>query len=410
MARDILQRGRCRGRLLTVALIVAAAPVYAQTAPPDPDAEATMRFGPFSLRSTIALTNVGVDTNVFNAADVDAPQSDFTMTLTPTTDWWLRMGRTWFNGRVDVDWVYYRRFASERSANSEYLVGVSRTFNRLSLRGSVRHLSTRDRPGFEIDARSQRVERDLDGAIDMRVMAKTHIGVKATRRNTAFDKAAVFRSVNLALELDRARTSRSVTVRHVWTPLTTVSLEIAREAERFVFSSLRDADSTRIAGQLSFQPLALITGDAALAYRRYTPLTAGVPVFRGMTTAVNLSYRLLGTTRLGLQVARDVQPSYDIDQPYYLETGVTGSVQQQVFGPFDVLGRIGSRSLAYRNRVGVDTADRTDRVREIGIGGGYRLGTDKRIGITLDRPVRTSTIDRNRYSGIRVGVSLSYER
>ena len=371
-----------------------------------------MRFGPFSLRSTFGLTNVGVDTNVFNATDTDRPQSDFTMTFTPTTDWWFRMGRTWISGRVDVDWVYYRRFASERSANSEYLIGVSRGFNRLSLKGGARRYNTRERPGFEIDARSQRVETDWDGLVEMRVLAKTHVGVRAQRRRIAFDKAAVFRDVNLALELDRSRTSRALVVRHLWTPLTTLSLEIGREAERFVFSSLRDSDSTRISGMLSFQPLALINGDAAIAYRRYTPLSPVVPPFRGMTTAVNLSYRLLGTSRLSLQAARDVQPSLEIDQPYYLETGVIGSIQQQVFGPFDVLARIGTRRLSYRDRIGApdDLANRTDRVRELGIGSGYRLGTDKRLGVTLDRQTRTSTHDGHQFSGLRFGVSMTYER
>ena len=75
-------------------------PVLAQTPAPDPDAEANIRFGPLSLKSTIALTNLGVDTNVFNQADADQPQSDFTMTFSPTTDVWLRMGRTWITGTV----------------------------------------------------------------------------------------------------------------------------------------------------------------------------------------------------------------------------------------------------------------------------------------------------------------------
>jgi len=414
MARRLFAGAGRRWLPFIVLLFIGVSPAAAQTATPEPepDAEATMRFGPFALRSTIALTNVGVDTNVFNAADVENPQSDFTMTFTPTTDWWLRMGRTWINGRVDVDWVYYRRFASERSANSEYAVGVSRTFNRLALKGGARRLATRDRPGFEIDARSQRVETDWDGLVEMRVLAKTYVGAKALQGKTAFDKAAVFRDVNLALELDRTRTMRSVVVRHLWTPLTTVSLEIGREAERYVFSSLRDADSTRMTGTVNFQPLALVGGNATIGYRGYTPLSASVPAFRGLTTAMNLSYRLFGTTRLGLQAARDVQPSFEIDQPYYLESGLNFSAQQQVFGPFDVLGRIGRRRLAYRDRVGapVDLSNRTDRIREVGIGVGYRLGTDKRFGVTLDRQSRTSTLDGVGYSGARLGVSLTYER
>ena len=89
-----------------------------------------------------------------------------------------------------------------------------------------------------------------------------------------------------------------------------------------------------------------------------------------------------------------------------------GSIQQQVFGPFDVLARIGTRRLSYRDRIGApdDLANRTDRVRELGIGSGYRLGTDKRLGVTLDRQTRTSTHDGHQFSGLRFGVSMTYER
>ena len=85
-----------------------------------------------------------------------------------------------------------------------------------------------------------------------------------------------------------------------------VSLEIGRDHERFVSSLFRDSDSTRITGSVSLLPLALISGDASFGYRRFTPLTSDVPPYRGGTTAVSLSYSLLGTTRLGLEATRDV--------------------------------------------------------------------------------------------------------
>ena len=370
-----------------------------------------MRFGPLALKSTFALSNLGVDSNVFNEADADRPQSDFTMTFTPTTNLWLRMGRTWISGTIDVDWVYYRRFASERSANSNYGVGVSRTLNRLALKGGVSRLSTRDRPGFEIDARSQRFETAFDGEVTMRTFSKTHVGARAWHRRVEFDQAAVFRDASLAQELNRRSSGTAFTVRHDLTPLTSVSLEIGRDHERFVSSPFRDSDSTRITGSVNLQPLALISGDASFGYRRFTPLTSDLPPYRGGTAAVGLSYRLLGTTRLGVEATRDVQPSFEFTQPYYLETGVSGSIQRQVYGSFDVLARTGVRRLAYRNRKGavVQVFNRTDRVRTFGLGAGYRLGLDKRIGFTIDHQNRTSSVDGRQYSGLRYGMSITYE-
>ena len=149
-----------------------------------------------------------------------------------------------------------------------------------------------------------------------------------------------------------------------------------------------------------------------VGYRHFMPRSADVPAYRGATTAVNLSYSLLGITRFGVDVSRDVQPSLEFGQPYYLETGVSGSVQQQVVGPFDVLARIGTRRLAYRDRIGRPLwklSNRTDRVRAFGLGAGYRLGTDKRLGFTIERQNRTSNIDAHGYRGLRFGMSLTYE-
>jgi hypothetical protein len=396
---------------IAVAVVFAAAPVYAQTPTPEPDTEANVRFGPLSLKSTIALSNLGVDTNVFNEADADQPESDFTMTFSPNTDVWLRMGRTWVTGTVQVDWVYYNKFASERAANSAFRIGVDRTFNRVAVKGNARRLSTRDRPGYEIDARSQRFETQYDGEASVRVLSKTSVGATAFSRRTEFDEAAIYREANLSRELDRTTSGAGMVVRHTLTPLTSLGLDVTRERERFITSTFRDSDSTKAIGSVNFQPLALINGSASVGVRLFDPVPQDVPAFNGVITAVNLSYSLLGMTRFGVQASRDIQYSFEFSQPYYLESGITGSVQQQVFGPFDVLGRIGTRGLAYTDRLGaaVVVSNRTDRINLVGIGAGYRMGADKRLGFTLDRLHRTSTVPGRTFTGLRFGLSLTYE-
>lgn len=403
---------RRRGWLLALAAAVVCASPLAAQAPSDPDAEATMRFGPLSAKSTLAVSNIGVDTNVFNATTADRPQSDFTMTFSPLTNLWFRMGRTWIDSTIKVDWVYYKRFASERGANSTYTIGVSRTLNRFRLRGAASHMSTRERPGFEIDVRSQRTERGVEGSFEFRARPKTFVGMRAQRRDVEFDQTATFLETNLSEELNRRVSANAFTIRHELTPLTALSLEITRDHERYDVSSLRDSDSTRVMGRISFQPLALINGSASVGYRRLTPLQGEIPAFRGTIATVGLSYALFGTTRLAINVTRDIQPSFQIDQPYYLETGITGTIQRQVYRSFDILARLGATRLAYRNRIGavVQAPDRTDRVRTFGIGIGYRLGADKRIGFTVDRPTRHSEVERVQYSGLRYGMSVTYER
>ena len=74
--------------------------------------------------------------------------------MTPQTDLWLRMGRSWVTGNVKEDLVWYKTFASERSANHSVKVGWLLPLNRLTFNADTSYLRTRDRPGFEIDARS----------------------------------------------------------------------------------------------------------------------------------------------------------------------------------------------------------------------------------------------------------------
>ena len=59
-------------------------------------------LGPVMLNPTIELTNLGVDTNVFNAP-VGQEKSDFTFTLSPKSDIWMRVGRIWVTGNVRED-------------------------------------------------------------------------------------------------------------------------------------------------------------------------------------------------------------------------------------------------------------------------------------------------------------------
>ena len=85
---------------------VLAAAASAQTLPEGVPETARMHFGRIRLNPTVALTNAGVDDNVFNASDVDHPQSDFTMTLTPKSDLWFPFGRSWVKASVNEDFVY----------------------------------------------------------------------------------------------------------------------------------------------------------------------------------------------------------------------------------------------------------------------------------------------------------------
>ena len=352
-----------------------------------------VHFGRIRLNPTVALTNAGLDDNVFNADDVDNPQSDFTLTLTPRTDIWFPFGRSWVKSSIREDFVYYQEFASERSINSSYRTDVLVPLNRMTFVVGAGYENVRDRPGFEIDARSRHTGGDYHGSVEVHAFGKTYIGTGVKRVHIDFEPDAIFLGRSLRTELTRTTTINDVTVRHELTPVTSVIALIARDGDRFEYSPERDSDSTR----------------AELGFRNFQPLAPLVPAFHGMTMRADVSVTPFGATRIGVQTGRDIQYSLEKEQPYYVETGAGFSVTQGLAGPFDAVGRVGFQRLSYRGLVGVPgLSGRTDAVDSFGGGFGYRVGRDMRIGFNIDRQQRSSDLARHSYGGVRYGTSVTY--
>jgi hypothetical protein len=122
-----------------------------------------------------------------------------------------------------------------------------------------------------------------------------------------------------------------------------------------------------------------------------------------------LKYVLLGSTQLSLSGARSLQPSYDLQQPYYVQTGGLLTISQRIYGPLDFMARGGAQWLKFRTQTGVviPEPNRTDRVQTYGGGFGIHLGDDLRIGLNVDQEERRSIIVANTYkkawSSVTVG-------
>src|SRR5215510_9748140 len=388
-------------------LLCAPAGALGQSEPPS---DVRMHLGPLFVNPTLALTNAGVDTNVFNDATEDSPKEDFTLTFSPSTEAWLRIGRSWLNASLREDFVYYQKYANQRSVNSSYKATWQIPLTRVSFIPTLSFLDTRERPGFEVDARAQRTEMGYGGSIEIRALSKTFFVMHANRQSIDFAADAVFLGTSLHDELTRTLTVEDVDIRHELTPLTSLTLGAAREQDRFEFSPLRDADSTSFTVGVKFDPAALIKGGATVGYRDFKPLDGSLDGFKGTTVAADLSYVLLGITKFAVKGTRDIQYSYDIDQPYYLQTGIDLEVSQQIAGPFDAVVRGGRARLDYRDRAGavVAVSNRVDTIDTSGGGFGYHIGRDMRIGVNIDQYERLSPLIGRQYKGLRYGIAVTY--
>jgi hypothetical protein len=116
---------------LAFVLLLSATPAWAQgDVGPDPT-KVRIRMGPLWLNPSIAVTNLGVDNNVFN--EETDPKKDFTFTVSPRTDIWLRGGRTWVHGTIVEDLIWYQTYETERAGNGSYSANWLVPLNRLML-------------------------------------------------------------------------------------------------------------------------------------------------------------------------------------------------------------------------------------------------------------------------------------
>jgi hypothetical protein len=389
--------------------LLRATSVLAQDGGPDID-NVRVRIGPLMMNPMVSITNVGIDHNVFNEPADKAPKEDFTFTVTPLSDFWLHLGPTWLTATLAAQLNWYDKYSSERSANNTYKVGWFAPGSRMNFRVDGAYIDARERPGFEIDTRAARKETNVSGALDFKTMTDSYLGVTAARRQTQFDEHEEYNGTNLRTALNLTSTSLGVNFRRQLTPLTSLTVAASRVFDKFEFSPDRDATSTMATLSAAFNPGALLKGGASIGFSNFKPDDPALPGFKGLVGSVDLTYVLLGSTRFAVTGGRSTRYSYDVNQPYYLQSQIGGSIAQQIFGPLDVMVRGDIAALDYRNRAGVTVAvpDRTDHVTTVGIGIGYHMGKDLRLSFNVDQNVRDTRVQGHQYEKFLIGTALTY--
>ena len=386
--------------------MLALNPAFAQQVPTDdPVATAPIRLGVVGVSPRLVLGNAGVDTNVFNS--VDNRQRDFTLTLSPGTDLWLRTGRGLFTLSGGADLVYFRKFESQRSIGSHASGLYEFRFNRIRPYASAATATSRSRPGFEIDARARHYETDIHFGTDVRLMSKSTARIDFKKFDYGFANDAVFGGAALNQELNRTQKAVELSWRQRLTALTMWITRVSRETERFQFEDARNSDSFRFSSGFELGRFALIRGSAFAGFRKLTAADGGIlPGFSGVTADVDVSYTAPTQTRLGAAVDRDVQYSYDIRTPYYVQTGWTATLTQRITGKWDAQLSGGRDRLAYQSN---DAANRRkDFVGRFAGGMGYAVRDGVRASFDVRSFYRSSEIPGREYGGVRAGFSVTY--
>ncbi len=398
-----------RARIGSAALLcclIASGLAQAQTpAPPEPIESMPIHAGPFGLRPSLAITNVGTDSNVFNVAE--DPQDDFTATIVPRIVARVRAGRLFFSYGAASDIVYYQTYEDEGSLNGTTDLRVDADLGRLQPYASAGWTSTKERLNAEIDARAPRMQHTIGAGARLLVASRTALVVNARRFDLQFDEGSEFRGSDLAHNLNSRTNSIEGGVQLTLTPLTTLNLTTTVQQDRFDSEPSRNADSWRLTPSLQFDPTALIRGTVAVGYRHFDAIDPQLPDYSGVVAQILAGYTLLERTKFDLDLTRDVQYSYEDLEPYYLSNGGRLTVTYRLAGPFEIQGIGGRQSLGYRNSVTEGPAH-TDTVETYGAGVGYWLRPLLRVGFNWEQTQRQSEIPGRRYDRQRLFASLTY--
>ncbi len=391
-------------------LISAAGSALAQPVDGAPRGLGHLRLGPVVATPSVALREIGIDSNVFRTAT--DPKSDFTFTVGPQLD--LRLGSRRYQvvGRAGADFVYFSQFASERSVNGDGELRGDLRLRRFDLFVEGSMLNTRQRPNFEIDGRSRRMERALGGGVDVAVSRRLGVELALRRSDLRYEADEVFLGTNLSEVLNRESAQRELTVRYEVSPLTSVALAARWESDDFTRSPERNADSFALLPAVEFTPKALISGRAQVGYRRFRTLDPTLPGYAGIVADVGLGYRFGDRTRVTLDVLRDVRYSYEPLEPYFVVNSIGGSATQQIARRFDLSVGTSRLSYSYRTFDGLGSVvarpARVDLIHTYSASVGYRLGRGTRIGFGGSLYVRDSNQPGRSYEGLRFGTDVTY--
>jgi Putative beta-barrel porin 2 len=380
----------------------------AQTSASDPSENARFQYGPLRFTPFLAITEIGVDTNVFNEAL--EPQRDTTATFGPGAQYWLRAGRARVSAKSDVQYNWFRDFANQRSlsTNNELKIEFPTTHLTPFVDGVFDH--GRVRPGYEIDTRAFRTDSGAGAGVDIGLTAKSGVRLEAHRRRLKYREDEFFFGNSLQETLNRRTDSVGVSWRQKLTPLTTFVVLSEYERERFDFQATRDAKGLRLMPGFEFDPFALIGGKVFVGFRSFDTDDPLLPDYSGLVADVEANYRARAT-RFDVRLQRDVDYSAELLEPYYLLTDAGLKVTQKITHRWDVVGTASRQWLDYRRIQGLSLSDglgHADRSYRVGGGVGYLLGNNVRVGVDLAYYKRNSPLALREYDGLRVGGSFTY--
>jgi hypothetical protein len=387
-------------------MLSSARPTFAQSSLILPETH-VFRTGPVSVYPTVAVRDVGFDSNVYN--DATGPKGDFTYTFAPRLYVVTPIGNSRFVGTGFGNLVYFQTYKDQQSLGAlfqgryEVMSPGFRPF------ATVGFADRRERRGFEIDERVRQRQTTATLGADMDLTTRTALTAWVGHVQTRWDRNALFDGVSLSEQLDYSTDIFAAGAKFRATPFTTIGMTGEIHRDRFERSPVRDADRLLVGPSVDFDAGASVVGHVRVGYQRFDPIDPIVADYRGVAALADLRYTFRDLTEAKLETRRDVDYSYDPIQPYYLESGGVLTVSQRVIGPLQVIA-VGERHTLRHQRLAQASFDgRTEITHTAGGGFALQIRKQMRFELIYQSTRRTSTEPGWReYERRRVFASVFY--
>jgi len=330
---------------VTLSGVVSVVPASAQN--PDPPESPPVQLGPVVLAPVLRLSDFGYDSNILNRAEADNPESDITAVFIPSLEGWLRMAHLRVTGRGQFDMHYFKTRNDLNAVDTDVAGRIDLPINRLTPYVTGTLIDARYRPSLEIDSLSRRRTASVTAGLDLRLTPKLVANVNAHAARLEYDANSLYLGSDLADELNHDGRGEGVQLRMALTPYTTVGAYLDRNRDRFDTSPERDADSSQIGTFVEFNPAALISGRASIAFLNSQFRSGTVPDFNGTIMQADLTYTMRARTQILVGARRQLNYSYIPGQQQYVEAGFSTKLTQRIGEAWDVGFQVGWGHLSY---------------------------------------------------------------
>jgi hypothetical protein len=360
-----------------------------------PDTEPTgaaIRLGPLRLAPGVTIRGYGHDDNVFDEAE--NPKEDWVIAGTPDVTVFTRVRLLQLSAHAGSDMQYYWTYESENDIGYSYSGRLNLLFSRLTPFVGAGTNRVRARPNGEVDVRADHKTDEFSGGVAYELSPRSQMFAAAIQ--TDVDYRDAFQSgVSLDQSLNRRTTEYQGGLQTMLTPLLKMQVRGAYRKDEFELDPARNGDSRLGTAVFSFDPAAVVSGNATIGYQDYRPVDPLVHAYRGVTGSGFITYPFLDFGRFNFGYNRSVEYSFDTAEAYYVDNTLSLTYTHRLFGEVDAQGRGSWSTFDYGQRSG--STGRQDSLESYLGNLGYNLRNRTRIAMNYEYARRRSPeiADRN---------------